>query len=567
MDERQLIALIIRGAPANGAALGLSRQDENAFPAEASNEVFHLGRLFASVAAGRGAAPAIVTNAACWTYADLVMAARAVAKTLEAQQAFGPGERVILLLPNSAEYVAGFYGVLLAGGVVVPVPPKTEAGVLRGIIDSTEAVAVIANSQVVAARADLHGLKAEKIDLAPNTDVVKCVAELARVRNRGYELNSGEFRYVQESMPHSHPGGDDLAAIFFTGGSTGSPKGVMLNHRNLISNAQSIQHYLKITSAERPLCVLPFHHAFGNSVWQSHILAGATIVLEGQTTFPETIIAALARHECTSLSGVPDLHRILLERSSLGTTRLPKLRYMAVAGGALKHEQALEVARRIAPAEFFVMYGQTEATARLAFLPPAYLDKLPAGSIGRAVPDVILEIVDERDQPVARGTVGELRARGPNIMLGYWRNPPATAERIRSGWLYTGDLAVQDGDGWIALKGRKSSFVKIAGFRVDPGDLEEFAVRRLAASQAVAVAYESKEVGTRLALYLRQTAGAPSLAPSEMTARCRNELPRHFVPDLIQLVDEFPLNHALKIDRPLLSQLAETTAGSRRIPA
>ena len=545
MDERYLIALILTGKPAACGALDPARQANVSLPVQRSIEAAaNLGRLFVSVAACRGAAPAIVTNEACWTYAELAIAAHTVAENLQAMHAFGPGERVILLLPNSAEYVAGFYGVLLAGGVVVPVPPKTETGVLQGIVDSTDAVAVIANLQVVAARADMHDLTAERID-----------------------LNSGEISDCQESLPHLHDTKNDLAAIFFTGGSTGAPKGVMLSHRNLISNARSIQHYLKITPADRPLCVLPFHHAFGNSVWQSHLLAGATVVLDGQTAFPETIVKALARHECTSLSGVPDLFRILLERSSLGETDLPKLRYMAVAGGALKHELALEVARRIAPSEFFVMYGQTEATARLAYVPPELLDQLPAGSIGRAVPGVDLEIVDECDRPVADGVVGELRARGPGIMLGYWRNPSATSERIRSGWLYTGDLASKDGDDWISLRGRLSSFVKIAGFRVDPGDLEDFALRRLAASQAVAVAYESRDVGTRLALYVRHAVGTPTPTPSEMTARCRAELPRHFVPDLIQIVDEFPLNHALKIDRPLLSQLAEATAASRRIPA
>jgi acyl-CoA synthetase (AMP-forming)/AMP-acid ligase II len=240
---------------------------------------------------------------------------------------------------------------------------------------------------------------------------------------------------------------------------------------------------------------------------------------------------------------------------------------MAVAGGALKHELALEVARCIAPAEFFVMYGQTEATARLAYLPPEFLARLPAGTIGRAVPGVALEVVDEHEQPVARGGVGELRARGPGIMLGYWRDPSATAERIRSGWLYTGDLAAHDDENWISLRGRLTSFVKIAGFRVDPENLEDFAVRRLAATQAIAVTFEPRGIGTRLALYVRQAPGVRDPSLSEMTARCRAELPRHFVPDFIQIVDEFPLNHALKIDRPLLSQLAETTAGSRQVPA
>src|SRR5262249_22805434 len=157
----------------------------------------------------------------------------------------------------------------------------------------------------------------------------------------------------------------------------------------------AIQQYLSIGRDERPLCVLPFHHAFGNSVLQSHLLAGTHLILDGQTAFPKTLVDALARHDCTSLSGVPDLFRMLLDWSSLGRTRLPQLRYMAVAGGALRRELALEVSRRIAPAEFFVMYGQTEATARLAFIPPDQLHSAPAGAIGNAIPGVTLDVVDD----------------------------------------------------------------------------------------------------------------------------------------------------------------------------
>jgi acyl-CoA synthetase (AMP-forming)/AMP-acid ligase II len=265
----------------------------------------------------------------------------------------------------------------------------------------------------------------------------------------------------------------------------------------------------------------------------------------------------LQKYECTSLSGVPDLFRMLLERSSLGQTQLPALRYMAVAGGALRHERALEAGRRIAPAEFFVMYGQTEATARLAYLPPDRLAGLPEGTIGRAVPGVTLEVVDEQGAAVPPGAVGELRAKGPNVMLGYWREPAATEERIREGWLYTGDLATIDAEGWIVHRGRKSALVKIAGFRVHPADLEDFAVRRLPVREAVAVAYESQAAGTRLALYVKPAVSHTSLATSEMIARCRAELPRHMVPDFVEIVDELPLNHALKIDRPLLSRRAE----------
>jgi acyl-CoA synthetase (AMP-forming)/AMP-acid ligase II len=532
------IALILMGGPADNVALAVPPEPDRS--ADGNVSPVHLGLLFESIAAERSRALALTAKSTCWTYAALHSAARTVAGRLETKGGFRPGDRVVVLMPNSAEYVGAFYGVLLAGGVAVPVPPRTEAGALRAILETTEAVAVISDPHVVKSRADLESLRRETVALSDGTPADP--ASRARL---------GKFT------------GNELAAIFFTGGSTGSPKGVMLSHRNQISNARSIQQYLEITSSDRPLCILPFHHAFGNSVWQSHLLAGAHLILDGQTSFPETLIEALARHECTSLSGVPDLFRLLLERSSLGQTRLPALRYMAVAGGALPHELVLETAHRIAPAEFFVMYGQTEATARLAFLPPELLGRLPAASIGRAIPGVKLEIVDVQDVPVAPGVTGELRAAGDNVMLGYWRDPAATAEQIRSGWLYTGDLATRDDAGWISLQGRSSSIVKIAGFRVQPADLEDFAVRRLKAIQAVAVPCEMANVGTRLALYVRCDASAQILTLSEMIARCRAELPRHIVPELIEIVEEFPLNSALKIDRPLLKRWAEEarTAG------
>jgi acyl-CoA synthetase (AMP-forming)/AMP-acid ligase II len=165
---------------------------------------------------------------------------------------------------------------------------------------------------------------------------------------------------------------------------------------------------------------------------------------------------------------------------------------------------------------------------------------------------------------VPPGETGELRAKGANVMLGYWRDAAATAERIRDGWLYTGDIATREPDGSIVHKGR-NALVKIAGFRVHPADLEDYAVRNLPAAQAVAVPFEKQSVGTRLALYVKPAAGGESLAAQAMLSRCMAQLPRHLVPEFVQLVDQFPLNQALKIDRPLLSRLAQEKAG--RVPA
>src|SRR5258708_15022918 len=252
---------------------------------------------------------------------------------------------------------------------------------------------------------------------------------------------------------------------------------------------------------------------------------------------------------------------MLLDHSSVGKTDLPRLGYMAVAGGSLRHDLGVEVAQRIAPARFFVMYGQTEATARLAYVPPERLDGSPEGCIGRAIPGVTLEVVDEGGRALPPGETGELRAKGPNVMLGYWNDPAGTGERIREGWLYTGDLATNELDGSIIHKGRRNALVKIAGFRVHPADLEDYAVRNLPAAQAVAVPFEKHSVGTRLALYLKPSPGEEALAAPAVPSRCPAQLPRHLVPDFVQVVDQFPLNQALKIDRPLLSRMAQQRAG------
>ena len=496
---------------------------------------FSLGELFCDVATRHADRPAISNSVASWKYHSLLSAAQKISDQLQSCPEYQPGHRVILLVPNSIAYIAAFYGILMSGGVVVPLPANTERGTLQKILESTEAFYIISISQVLSRQPDLKGLQSDTI------------------------CNDDELG-AQNQTIHPKPAvttADDLAAIFFTAGSSGTPKGVMLSHSNLISNAQSIQEYLELKTDERSLCVLPFHHAFGNSVLQSHILLGSHLVLDGNALFPESIVKAAIFHRCTSLSAVPDLFRTLLERTSFKKADLSSLRYMSVAGGALPHAISVEISQCIAPARFYVMYGQTEATARLAYVPPEDLPELADGCIGRAIPGVILEVVDEKGRTTEPGTVGELRAKGANVMRGYWRDATETRKRIRNGWLYTGDLATMDEAGWIILKGRRNALVKISGYRVHPVDLEEFALRSFPISQAVAVPYESKDVGTRLALYIKLNSKADQISVSEMNAICRKNLPRQMVPDFIKIVESFPLNHALKIDRSQLSVSAE----------
>ena len=496
-----------------------------------------LGTRFLHIAAKQPLNQAVTTRRESYTYRALQQAALAVAARISQVDGYIPGTPVILIAPNSFEYIASFYGIMLAGAVVVPLPPTVEQESLARIIESTDA-SVIISTQAASRRLNAGDSMLMEVSTAQES--------------HDSFLDIGLNRCI-----------DDLAAIFFTSGSTGTPKGVMLSHGNLLSNADSICEYLEIKSDERPLCVLPFFHAFGNSVLQSHILMGAELVIDGSTVFPETLIEAINHHQATSLSGVPDLFRVLLERTSLGSTPVPSLRYMAVAGGALQREMALEVNNRIVDARFVVMYGQTEATARLGYLPPEQLTHVPPGCIGKAIPGVALQVVDDDGHPVPIGETGELVAKGPNIMLGYWKDPDASRERIRDGWLYTGDLASIDANGWIRHKGRRNSIVKIAGFRVHPGDLEEFAVRKLPVRHAVAVPFDMQGLGTRMALYVISEKGESNFDPRALQATCRTELPRHLVPEVIESINEFPLNDAMKIDRPALKKLTEQRTALR----
>jgi acyl-CoA synthetase (AMP-forming)/AMP-acid ligase II len=273
------------------------------------------------------------------------------------------------------------------------------------------------------------------------------------------------------------------------------------------------------------------------------------------------MVDALERHRITSFSGVPELYHALLSCTDLGRRSLPQLGYMTVAGGALDHDAALRVSALITPAKFYIMYGQTEATARLAYLPPEQLPHKP-NSIGRAIPGVELQVQDDEGRQVSHGTAGELCCRGPNTMLGYWRDRRATAQAMRRGWLRTGDLATADGDGFFYLAGRKNEQLKIKGLKVVPRQVESAIAARMPKCQVVVIPYTVHST-TRLAMFVAPLKGPPP-TPSEVHEICRATLARHEVPNRIRIIDRVPLTPSLKVDLASLSLQLEN--GQPRLP-
>lgn len=295
-----------------------------------------------------------------------------------------------------------------------------------------------------------------------------------------------------------HP---DLALLLTTSGSTGSPRLVRLAMRNLEANAVAIARYLEIGEDERAIASLPMHYSYGLSVLHSHLVAGAAVVLTAHSFLRPEFWSAVDAERCTSFAGVPYMYETL-HRLRFDPARHGSLRSYTQAGGALRKDLTVHFHERVAAAggRFWVMYGQTEATARISYVPPAELGR-KIGSIGIAIPGGTLDLAPVPDDP----SLDELVYRGPNVMLGYADSPADLAlGDVQGGALRTGDLGARDADGYFSVTGRLKRFAKLFGRRVSLEDIE----RDLESSFDVRVA--ATDGGDRILLHVEKP--APSVA-------------------------------------------------------
>lgn len=517
------ILLLQAGAPVEAT----TGRDDPAYRGPGPSTATNLGTAFFTVAHARAFHAAIATKTGNFSYYWVLRAAHQVRNYLCARPGHVSGTRVALQISNSPEYLAAFYGTLLADCVVVPLPVSLEE-------QRQEKIVELCQPDVLIGRSEDFNLGGHQASVASLT----------------FSENCGEA--ISFSAPTRQQ--NDLAMLLFTSGSSGMPKGVMLSHRNLLANADSILRTLPISADDRTLAVLPFCHAFGNSILQTHILSGATLILEKALTFPAAIVDALREFAATSFSAVPEVYGMLLRYGRLGEHPLPALRYMTVAGGELNYNAAADIAARIEPASFFVMYGQSEATARLAALPPQEFHRR-RGSIGQPIFGVELAVLDETMRELPPGAVGMLCARGDNVMLGYWQDPAATADVLSSdGWLQTGDLAHRDEDGFFYLHGRANLLVKVQGHRVHPAEIESLVEANFPETSAIAIPVDRGEE-KRFILFLAPRDKRP-IDVAKIRASCQRELPAYKVPLHYEVIERFPLTSGYKIDRAALALLS-----------
>ena len=371
----------------------------------------------------------------------------------------GMDNKMMLISQNSLFFITCYLAIIKSGNVCVPLNPSIEQENLSYIERITQSKLSFVSEKSGHERI----IKNEFFNESTLDDLFKSLQEF----NENSVIDTSRNNSFDENR---------LAEILFTSGSTGVPKGVMLTHLNLRANTESILSYLKLRSDDSILLVLPLYYCYGLSVLHTHLKVGGSIVLNNNFILLGSVIDNLVKYKITGFAGVPSHFQMLLRKSqTFKNRRFSHLRYVTQAGGKL-HEAFIEEFTTAFPGiDFFVMYGQTEATARLTYLSPSSL-KMKSGSVGRPIPGVSLKIVDNYDQPVGVGEVGEIIVQGENIMKGYYNDPDGTSEALKDGWLYTGDLGKMDKDGFIFLTARKKGIMKIGGHRISPKEIEEVIV-------------------------------------------------------------------------------------------
>ena len=475
--------------------------------------------------------PAFITAEGTRTYGELKSAAARLSGELLAR-GLRPGDRVGILGQNSLCWAAAYLATMKLDLVAVPF---STAGTAEDVARSAEWV----------------GCRAVFVDRRQQRrfgDALKNAEPLL--------MDALSFSPGPSAWPASLPGADadGDAALMFTSGTTARPRAVRVTHRNLQANTDSIVAYLGLRDTDRMMVILPFFYCFGTSLLHTHLRVGASLAIGDGFTFPETTLDLMESAGCTGFAGVPSSFQLLLRISTFAKRALPRLRLVQQAGGRLHDVLIEELAAAKPDAEVYVMYGQTEATARLSYLPPALLlNKL--GSIGRGIPGVKLSVLAGDGRPVPPGGVGEIVARGDNICPGYWHDEAASAGKFVDGALRTGDLATVDDEGYLTIVDRKDDFIKSWGYRVSSQEVESCVLRLPDVVSAAAIGVPCLVSGEAIHLFATVRPGA-DLTSACITAHCRDRLARHMVPQAVHLIGTMPLNSSGKVMKSELRRMA-----------
>lgn len=466
----------------------------------------------------------------------------------------GPEARVVSALPNVPAAVVVSLAVEALGGVNVEVSREWTAEQLALVLAQTRGVAFVFSQRDAAKLAPLVAASAVRsvvvVGGLPDAPLRAGLSgvELRAIGEAG-ELSGPDDANGDDSIPRALPtrDPDGIALLLYTSGSTGSPRAVMQTVKNIAVNTRSIVQYLGLTSKDRAMLILPLSYCYGRSVLQTHLFVGGSVFLDRRFAYPRIVLDAIGSERCTGFAGVPLTFELLRRRAGPDPASMPCLRYVTQAGGRMNPETIDWARAAFRPAELYVMYGQTEATARLAYLPPSRAVE-KRGAIGIPIPGVELSVVDDEGGEVGPGIVGHLIARGPNVTPGYLDDPAATAAILRDGSLWTMDLAHRDADGFFFHVGRARDIIKIGGRRVSPAQIEGVLRTHRDVQDLAVVGIPDPLTGEAVAALVVPRPGA-TVTEGDLRQYCGERLPAYLVPRALRLVQELPRSASGKVLR------------------
>jgi acyl-CoA ligase (AMP-forming) (exosortase A-associated) len=517
------------------------------------NHLIH-DSLFES-AARTPAAEALAYGDRRCSYAQLAAQVRAVAALL-LRAGLEPGARVAVYMEKRIENVAAMFGAAAAGCVFVPVNPLLKPEQVAYILADC-------NVRLLVTTAERLAQLAPVLERCPDLRAVL----LADGDRAAVAAESSVLAWPAEEpaqlAPHRRID-TDVAAILYTSGSTGQPKGVVLSHRNMVAGAQSVASYLDLRADDRLLAVLPLSFDYGLSQLTTAFLRGASVVLMNYL-FPKDIVAMVARERITGLAAVPPLW-IALARLAwpAGCT----LRFITNSGGAMPVPTVQALREALPHTQIFLMYGLTEAF-RSTYLPPDEVARRP-DSIGRAIPNAEILVVRPDGSLCDADEPGELVHRGALVALGYWNDPARTAQRFRPApgqdaglpvpelAVWSGDTVRRDADGYLYFIGRSDDMIKVSGYRISPTEIEAVLHATGLVAEVAAFGIDHPQLGQAIAV-IAVPVDEGSIDTAALLAECKRHLPAYMVPARIDLrTGPLPRNPNGKIDRNLLRHTLQT---------
>ncbi|PBB64547.1 AMP-dependent synthetase [Mesorhizobium sp. WSM4312] len=484
------------------------------------------------------------------TYGELEARANAIATDLAAS-GVARGDRVMIFADNTVETVVSFWAVLKANAVVCIVNPLTKSDKLDYLLNDCLPAALITD-------AHLHSIFREPARSCPSllrTIVSGSIDddELSRLP----QAIRWDIAVAAGDAPPARRCIDiDLAAIIYTSGSTGEPKGVMLTHRNMMTACASIASYLELAEDEVILNVLPLAFDYGLYQMVMAFRTGARLVLERSFAFPAQVLGLIRQEGVTGFPGVPTIFAALSELKSLKDQDFSSIRYVTNTAAALPLKHILMLRDLFSSARIYSMYGLTECK-RCTYLPPEDLARKPL-SVGIAIPNTEMWIVDEHDRRVGPGVVGQLVIRGATVMKGYWGKPEATARKLKPGplpgeqVLYTGDYCRMDAEGYLYFVSRGDEIIKSRGEKVAPKEVENVLMDIPGVREAAVIGVPDELLGQAVKAFVVMENGR-TIGEKQLQMECQKRLENFMVPKSIVVVASLPMTDTGKLKKTALS--------------